>query len=330
MQNQNTTYGDFYYNGLPIQENFEYQQYTCTGEYLFGFNGQEKDNEISGEGNAYTAMFWEYNPRLGRRWNLDPKPQINISDYACFGNDPIWFGDPLGDEFITKADKKKADKIDKTATNRIALLKEKLKSSSLTETQRNNYQSSIDNLNGVKNEIQEMRNSKTGFTFKKDIGGSFGGGKTRMGNDGVITLHYTNFFSMVHETHHGFQALKGDLTFSMGGKSGFAYDITDETSACQREYAFGDRGTFQNYSAITGDNVRNLVNPITGEKDYHNLPIAPINYQTMVYEYNKALPHDGGRTQLSPSTGYLLEHMPQYIAKDLMNRPFVGIALPYK
>jgi hypothetical protein len=59
-------------------------------------NGQEKDNEIA-QG-IYTAMYWEYDSRLGRRWNLDPKPQISISDYACFANNPILFTDPNGDE----------------------------------------------------------------------------------------------------------------------------------------------------------------------------------------------------------------------------------------
>jgi len=57
--------------------------------YKFGMNGQMKDNEIYGEGNTYSAQYWEYDARLGRRWNLDPKPQISISDYACFGNNPI-------------------------------------------------------------------------------------------------------------------------------------------------------------------------------------------------------------------------------------------------
>ena len=52
MHNRNTTYSDFYYTGIPIQENFEYQQNVCTGEYLFGFNGQEKENEIYGDGKA--------------------------------------------------------------------------------------------------------------------------------------------------------------------------------------------------------------------------------------------------------------------------------------
>jgi hypothetical protein len=41
--------------------------------YRFGFNTQEKTNEIAGPGNHNTATFWEYDTRLGRRWNQDPK-----------------------------------------------------------------------------------------------------------------------------------------------------------------------------------------------------------------------------------------------------------------
>ena len=65
--------------------------------YRYGFNGQEKSDEIKGEGNSYTAEFWEYDPRVGRRWNLDPKPVIGISQYVTFNNNPILFSDPLGD-----------------------------------------------------------------------------------------------------------------------------------------------------------------------------------------------------------------------------------------
>jgi len=56
--------------------------------YLFSFNGQERDDEIAGAGNIMTATFWEYDARLGRRWNLDPKPQVNISDYSVMGDNP--------------------------------------------------------------------------------------------------------------------------------------------------------------------------------------------------------------------------------------------------
>ncbi|MFY0255161.1 M15 family metallopeptidase [Chitinophaga sp. 30R24] len=70
------------------------------GGYRYGFNGQEKSDEIKGEGNSYTAQFWEYDPRIGRRWNLDPKPQISISDYTVLRNNPNYYNDVLGDSII--------------------------------------------------------------------------------------------------------------------------------------------------------------------------------------------------------------------------------------
>ncbi len=66
-------------------------------KYRFGFNGQEKVNEISGMGNHNTAEFWEYDTRLGRRWNVGPKSNRSISNYATFANNPNLFVDPLGD-----------------------------------------------------------------------------------------------------------------------------------------------------------------------------------------------------------------------------------------
>ena len=65
--------------------------------YGFSFNGQEKDDEVAGAGNTMTAEFWEYDSRLGRRWNVDPKPNPSISDYACFMNNPIYYNDVNGD-----------------------------------------------------------------------------------------------------------------------------------------------------------------------------------------------------------------------------------------
>jgi len=54
------------------------------------------DNEVSGNGNSYTAMFWEYDSRLGRRWNTDLITYPWQSPYATFNNNPIVFNDPLG------------------------------------------------------------------------------------------------------------------------------------------------------------------------------------------------------------------------------------------
>ncbi|MEO7461907.1 MAG: hypothetical protein ABIT96_04220 [Ferruginibacter sp.] len=72
-------------------------QYANKGGYRYGFNGQEKSDEIKGEGNSYTAEFWEYDPRLGRRWNLDPKPTVSFSRYLAFANNPIINIDIKGD-----------------------------------------------------------------------------------------------------------------------------------------------------------------------------------------------------------------------------------------
>lgn len=55
-----------------------------------------KDDEISGAGNSYTAEFWQYDGRLGRRWNPDPIVKHHESPYAALGNNPIWFIDPNG------------------------------------------------------------------------------------------------------------------------------------------------------------------------------------------------------------------------------------------
>ncbi|MCX6232915.1 MAG: hypothetical protein NTZ33_15405 [Bacteroidetes bacterium] len=68
-----------------------------TGECRFGFNGQEKDQEIYNNQSTTTALFWEYDARIGRRWNRDPKSDASISNYASFANNPIWFCDPFGD-----------------------------------------------------------------------------------------------------------------------------------------------------------------------------------------------------------------------------------------
>src|SRR5690606_29264999 len=73
------------------------------GSYRFGFGGQEKSNEIKGEGNSYTAQSWEYDPRLVRRWNVDPLTSKFPwqTSYSAFDNNPISKTDPTGMEAKT-------------------------------------------------------------------------------------------------------------------------------------------------------------------------------------------------------------------------------------
>ncbi len=71
--------------------------WSSGSEYRYGFNGQEQDDEVYGNGNLNTAEFWGYDARLGRRWNLDPICQTSLSPYATMDNNPIGKNDINGD-----------------------------------------------------------------------------------------------------------------------------------------------------------------------------------------------------------------------------------------
>lgn len=68
------------------------------GGYRYGFNGQEKSDDVV-KGN-YTAEYWEYDPRVARRWNLDPRPNLSFSPYSVFASNPVLNSDPKGDTII--------------------------------------------------------------------------------------------------------------------------------------------------------------------------------------------------------------------------------------
>jgi len=69
--------------------------YSIGNGYRYSINGQEKTPEIAP--NTTTAEFWQYDARIVRRWNIDPKPNISISPYNCFAGNPIFLADVRGD-----------------------------------------------------------------------------------------------------------------------------------------------------------------------------------------------------------------------------------------
>jgi hypothetical protein len=86
------TVQDYYPFGAPMPE-----RSFNTQNYRYGWNTQERIDEIKGVGNHNTAKFWEYDTRLGRRWNLDPVIDPSESPYAANKNNPILYNDPAGD-----------------------------------------------------------------------------------------------------------------------------------------------------------------------------------------------------------------------------------------
>ena len=67
-----------------------------SGSYRFGYQGSEKDNEVSGEGNSYTTEFRQLDPRLGRWFSVDPVFQPWQSPYTSMDNNPICGTDKNG------------------------------------------------------------------------------------------------------------------------------------------------------------------------------------------------------------------------------------------
>lgn len=59
-----------------------------TTSYRYSINGQEKDKELNE--NITTALYWEYDGRIGRRWNTDPVVKEYEGPYIAFANNPIW------------------------------------------------------------------------------------------------------------------------------------------------------------------------------------------------------------------------------------------------
>jgi RHS repeat-associated protein len=71
--------------------------------YQYGFNGQERDDEVKGSGNSVNFMFRMYDPRLGRFFAVDPLTHSYpyYTPYQFAGNTPIQAIDLEGlEEFI--------------------------------------------------------------------------------------------------------------------------------------------------------------------------------------------------------------------------------------
>ena len=87
-----------YYPGGMLMPGRKYS--IANTNYRFGFNGQEKENEVPGEGNLLVFKHREYDPRTGRFWSVDPLASMYPwnSSYAFAENSPVRFLDLEGAE----------------------------------------------------------------------------------------------------------------------------------------------------------------------------------------------------------------------------------------
>ncbi len=66
-------------------------RHESSDKYRYGFQGQEKDDEIKGEGNSINYKFRMHDPRIGRFFAVDPKVKEYpwYTPYQFNGNTPI-------------------------------------------------------------------------------------------------------------------------------------------------------------------------------------------------------------------------------------------------
>lgn len=88
------SYSDYFPFGMLMKS-----RHGNSRDYRYGFQGQEKDDEVKGEGNSYTTHFREFDPRLARWLSLDPRSSKypGFSPYNAFINNPNIFIDSRGD-----------------------------------------------------------------------------------------------------------------------------------------------------------------------------------------------------------------------------------------
>jgi len=90
---------DQYFTALKVvKETSRSGENTRAGSYRFGFNGKEKDDEISGIGILIHFEFREYDSRLGRFTSLDPLSSVypSLSPFSFAANNPIKLIDVFG------------------------------------------------------------------------------------------------------------------------------------------------------------------------------------------------------------------------------------------
>ena len=71
-------------------------------DYIYGFNGMQKDDEIKGSGNSYDFGARMYDSRVGRWLTIDPMANSypDVNPYCFVLNSPIMFIDPNGEYVV--------------------------------------------------------------------------------------------------------------------------------------------------------------------------------------------------------------------------------------
>jgi len=295
--------GDYDFFGMMIVG----RSWSGGSEFRYGFNAQEQDDEVYGNGNLNTARFWEYDTRLGRRWNIDPVVIPYLSTYSTFNNNPVNFMDPKGDTF--EEGKEKAENMKVEAKKRIEIenliqsnLQEKIEARiekgrnveklqnrlSYSKFKENEFQATI-------NEINRMDESKVKYAIRDGFNktGDVLGETFYENSTGFIVMQYGGSANngsalLAHELKHGYQFLVGDLDFRADIKaSGYLVDLSDEVQAYTRQRAWS-------LTSLGFEGKYNIDQAwVARYRGYSDNPNGPLNINTTMHIINAGYVHRG-------------------------------------
>jgi RHS repeat-associated protein len=287
--------------GTILAEVMQYQDYypygmTMPGRtgsnaqstlYRYGMNGMERMDETSGNGNAYTTFFRQYDARLGRWMSLDPKATKfpHQSPYISMDGNPISLSDPMGDEVVGKEEKeqKAYDSFKDELASKINSLKNRISEAKVKgkDGKAERLQNQLADYQEVQNEIHELENSDDLFIIRMgknrtDEGGAGGSVKynaeesdkqdrnvidVNIGSGGDFSIDE----NMAHELKHGYQFLGGKIGFhEFRGKYVLMWnDYNDEYEAYKRQNLFREPG-----NQLTEDWINNTLTNPSGQYKY--------------------------------------------------------------
>jgi RHS repeat-associated protein len=246
------------------------------------YNGKELNDDFGLGWNDYGARW--YDAGIGR-WNgVDQMSEkyLNMSPYAYVANNPISFIDPNGME-IKDPDGIVKNYKEKLTTNKNAL-QEMINSGAINAEAGQSLMSLYSN---ALDEVGKLEKSDQVYKIFSDKstneGGMFYDSEAGEINIGIGD---NNIGLVGHELHHAYQYEKGEVSIVVNNSAyGTLYDITDETSAFNRERALATgMQFFQTPNAVnngyplkmSNEDVRSFGRTMTPPA-YQTLPDGPIN-----------------------------------------------------
>jgi RHS repeat-associated protein len=275
--------------------------YTASNSsYRFGgSNGQEKDNEIFA--GAYSAEYWEYDSRLGRRWNVDPIIKFGESPYASFANNPIWLIDPNGMDTSFKDEAAKKDFNEtykeigermKKVEEQMEVLKKQAQEKRWSDKKLNKklepLKSTWNNLNELKVVMDDIINKPIVFEYSTDVSlfTKDQNGNTQQIDPKRVLINFRagNKAALVHENRHGWGVLKGEISGSDG------YDYQDEFEAYRHQGIY-DRASYDQFISNTAKEEYPNASDV-GLRELYDIKRAiefkyknRVQYQTWIQKY---------------------------------------------